>query len=103
MRGRRPRGLEDEIELGAKLREGAAVLGARPEFVRRDARGPFAGRVVLDAFHGACRYLHVEGPFGRLVARTSASSASAAGEEARFSFEPAGLRLFDSASGRRIA
>ncbi|MBK7644611.1 MAG: hypothetical protein IPJ19_16465 [Planctomycetes bacterium] len=58
---------------------------------------------MLDAFHGACRYLHADAACGRVVARVGAEHSSAAGEEARFAVEAAGLRLFDPASGRRIA
>ncbi len=99
----RPRACDERIELPLAVPDGPCVLGARPEFLRREARGPLRARIVLDAFHGACRYLHADAACGRLVARAGAEQGSAAGEEARFSIEPAGLRLFDPASGRRIA
>jgi ABC-type sugar transport system ATPase subunit len=98
----RASGSTDAIALPRLTAAGPAVLGFRPERARLDAEGPFAGRVALDAFHGSCRYAHVEGAFGRVAVRTDASSSSAAGESARFTIDAEGMRLFDVESGRRI-
>lgn len=85
------------------VRTGAVVLGARAEYVRIDASGPLAGRVVLDAFMGSHRYVHVDTPAGRMVALQRATEPLRAGAEIRLSIDPAGLRLFDPQSGRRLA
>jgi multiple sugar transport system ATP-binding protein len=91
------------IELDRSVRSGRAVLGVRPEFVRVGAGGALRGKVALDAFLGACRYVHVDGAFGRVVARCDAARGPRPGEEVDVAFEPAGLRLFDARSQERIA
>ncbi len=99
----RPSGSTEPIALPRLVAAGPAVLGFRPERARLGADGPLEGRVAIDAFHGACRYAHVEGPFGRVAVRTPAGSPNAAGENVRIGIEPDGLRFFDVESGRRIA
>ena len=91
------------IELGRFAAAGPAVLGFRPERARLDAEGPLSGRVAIDAFHGACRYAHVDGPSGRFAVRTPAGSPPATGESVRVAIEEEGLRFFDVDSGRRLA
>ncbi len=99
----RSRGSTEPMRLPVLAAPGPTVLGFRPEAARLDLEGPLAGRVVLDAFHGACRYLHVEGGFGRIAVRETATRKSAAGESVRISIEPAAMRLFDTETGRRVA
>ena len=98
----RASGSTDAIPLPRLTAAGPAVLGFRPERARLDAGGPLAGRVAIDAFHGACRYAHVEGPFGRVAVRTSASGPNTAGEAVRVAIETDGMRVFDVGSGHRI-
>jgi multiple sugar transport system ATP-binding protein len=81
---------------------GPAVLGFRPETARLDAEGPLAGRVAIDAFHGACRYVHVEAGWGRIALREPAQRRATIGETVRVSVEPEALRLFEVDTGRRI-
>ena len=97
------RGSSQAIALGRRVQDGPAVLGIRPERLRAAAVGPLGGRVVLDAFAGACRYQHIETPFGRIVLRAAAESRIDVGCEIRLAFDRSALRLFDAASGRRIA
>ena len=91
------------VELPVGTRAGAAVLGVRPEFVRVVPQGSLRGRVVLDAFEGAHRYVHLDTAFGRVVARTPANAHARAGDELAIEFDKRGLRLFDAANGRRLA
>ena len=99
----RATGSTGAIALPRYAAAGPAVLGFRPERARLDVEGPLGGRVALDAFHGSCRYLHVEGPFGRLAVRNASGAPSAAGETVRVAIEPEGIRLFEIDSGRRVA
>ena len=78
------------------------VFGIRPEFVRFDASSALRGRVVVDAFHGACRYAHVETRFGRIVARRAAHERVEVGTEVGLVFDERGVQRFDRATGRRI-
>jgi multiple sugar transport system ATP-binding protein len=87
--------------LGA-VRAGAAVLGFRPEGLRLDPRGPLRGRVRTDEFLGASRCLHVDSPLGRLVARVAIESPASSGDEVALEVETSALRLFDSATGKRL-
>jgi multiple sugar transport system ATP-binding protein len=98
-----PRGCEVKLASPKPVRPGAVVLGVRPEHVRLDPRGELRGRVVLDAFMGSHRYVHVDAACGRVVALQPALSSSATGEEVRLSIEPRGLRVFDGQGGRRLA
>jgi hypothetical protein len=79
------------------------VLGFRPESAKIDAEGPLAGRVVLDAFHGSCRYVHVEGTFGRVAVRTPPGPSRGTGDSVRIAIEPSAMRFFDAGSGKRVA
>jgi multiple sugar transport system ATP-binding protein len=97
------RGDAGSIALARRAPDGEAVLGIRPERIRLDVGGSIRGRVVLDAFAGACRYQHVDTPFGRIAVRTSAQRAAREGEEARLALDDDAVRLFDAASGRRLA
>ncbi|MBA2662079.1 MAG: TOBE domain-containing protein, partial [Bradymonadaceae bacterium] len=83
--------------------EGPVTLGVRPEFVRTDPTGPVHGRVTFDEYLGAWRNLHLETPFGPLIAREPADLAHPHGTHLRLSFDPAHLRLFDPDSGRSLA
>ncbi|MBK7875608.1 MAG: ABC transporter ATP-binding protein [Planctomycetes bacterium] len=99
----RTAGMARPLPLAARARSGPVVLGARPEFVRFDASSPLRGRVAVDAFHGPCRYAHVEGVFGRVAARRGAEERASLGDEVGLAFDPAGVRLFDPATGGRLA
>jgi len=90
-------------ELHASATPGPAVLGFRPESARIDAAGPLAGRVALDAFHGSCRYVHVEGTFGRVAVRTPPGRSRGTGDSVRVAIASSAMRLFDAASGKRVA
>jgi ABC-type sugar transport system ATPase subunit len=99
----RAAGSSEAIAVRASASRGPAVLGFRPESARIDASGALSGRVVLDAFHGSCRYVHVEGAFGRVAVRTPAGGSRGTGESVRVAIEPSAMRLFDPGSGRRVA
>ncbi len=98
-----PAGADASIALPHAVADGRVVLGARPEHVRLDPSGPLRGRVALEAHAGPWRHVHVEGPWGRTLALTSARETHANGDEVRVAFDPAGIRLFDAASGRSLA
>jgi multiple sugar transport system ATP-binding protein len=89
------------LDLPAPVADGPMVLGVRPEDVRRDARGELAGKVTLDAFVGPCRYVHIEGAFGRMVVRAQAQERASVGEDLRVRCERSALCLFDPRTGRR--
>jgi ABC-type sugar transport system ATPase subunit len=99
----RATGSTEAIALPRFAAAGPAVLGFRPERARLDVEGPLGGRVALDAFHGSCRYAHVEGPFGRVAVRAPAEAARAVGENVRVAIDPDGMRFFEVDSGARIA
>ena len=90
------------LDIARDVAPGNVVLGVRPEYVRLAASGVLTGRVVLDAFMGSHRYVHVETPAGRVVALASVDAPSAHGEQVGLEFDQRGVRLFDPASGRRI-
>ena len=99
----RPRGTHATVRLARLMRNGPAVLGARPEDTRIDPAGCLAGRVAVDAFHGACRYVHVEGTFGRVAVRRPAEETAAIGAEVVLAFDAPRVKLFDPATGGRLA
>jgi len=47
--------------------------------------------------------VHLDTAFGRVVARTPAGAHARAGDELGIEFDRRGLRLFDAASGKRLA
>ncbi|MCY2960537.1 MAG: ABC transporter ATP-binding protein [Planctomycetota bacterium] len=98
-----PAGAHASIALPNAVADGRVVLGARPEHLRLDPAGALRGRVALEAHAGPWRHVHVEGPWGRALALTSAHETHATGAEVRVAFDPAGIRLFDAASGRSLA
>ena len=79
------------------------TLGVRPEFVRLDPHGAVKGRVLMDEFLGPNRNVHLETDVGKLVMRVDADGAMRAGEDVRVGFDPAHMRVFETASGRRVA
>jgi multiple sugar transport system ATP-binding protein len=95
---------------GERVGAGAQTLGVRPEFVRvapdgEAARGgaqALRGEVVLDEYAGMARCLHVKTDAGTLVARVGADDPVRAGARVRLDFDPARVRRFDRASGRRL-
>jgi multiple sugar transport system ATP-binding protein len=98
-----PRGCDLKLALTRTIGAGAVIVGVRPEYVRLDPSGDLRGRVVLDAFMGSHRYVHVDAPCGRLVALQPAHASVASGDEVRLTIDPKGLRVFDPQSGRRLA
>ena len=99
----RPRGSTVPIHLPSLARAGPAMLGFRPESARLDWQGLLEGRVAIDAFHGACRYLHVEGPWGRIAVREPAARKSQIGEPAHVRIESSETKLFDLETGGRLS
>jgi len=104
---------------GERVGAGAVTLGVRPESVRVAAgEGPaghggtpaahggtpaLSGEVVLDEYSGIARCLHVRTDAGTLVARVAADAPTRLGARVRLEFDPARVRRFDRASGRRLA
>ncbi|MCE9594331.1 MAG: ABC transporter ATP-binding protein [Planctomycetes bacterium] len=102
----RPRGAELELAVPRGAKPGPATLGVRAEFVgvvRGDGRATLRGRVKVDEYLGSSRSLHVDTPLGRVVARGDADAPSAVGEEVGLELALDHVRLFDPASGRRLA
>jgi multiple sugar transport system ATP-binding protein len=104
---------------GERVGAGAVTLGVRPESVRVAAEeGPagdggtpaahggtpaISGEVVLDEYSGIARCLHVRTDAGTLVARVAADAPTRLGARVRLGFDPARVRRFDRASGRRLS
>jgi multiple sugar transport system ATP-binding protein len=91
------------ISLPAGVRPGPATLGVRPEFVRvgkSDDGGPIAGWVIADEYLGASRCLHLDSPFGRLIARVSPEEETR--ESLEVTFDTEHIRMFDPDTGERI-
>ena len=97
---------------GERVGAGAVTLGVRPESVRVAAEeGPAGhggtpalnGEVVLDEYTGIARCLHVRTDAGTLVARVAADAPTRLGAHVRLEFDPARVRRFDRASGRRLS
>jgi len=59
--------------------------------------------VVQDEYQGAVRFLHVETPAGRVIARVAPDARYAPGTRVRLALDERALSRFDSKSGRRIA
>jgi len=97
----RPDCCEQHFELSRSAAPGKAVLGIRPEFVALDDSGPIEASVVLDEYQGSLSNLHMEAPFGRLVALAS-DRRRAASEKVRVSFDADHIRLFDPETGRSL-
>jgi multiple sugar transport system ATP-binding protein len=91
------------LDPSAALTAGPVVLGVRPEFLALDAASPLRGRIAIDEYLGSARCLHVDTPIGRLIARVGADEPCARGGEVGLRFDPAHVRLFEPATGRRIA
>ena len=90
---------------GERVGAGAVTLGVRPEFVRvtPESGAPgLHGEVVLDEYAGMARCLHVKSDAGTLVARVGADDPVRAGARVRLDFDPARVRRFDRATGRRL-
>jgi len=91
------------IPLSTGIRPGPATLGVRPEFIRpgkSDNGGSIAGWVVADEYLGASRCLHLDSPFGRLIARVSPEEESR--ESIEVTFDTEHIRMFDPDTGERI-
>jgi multiple sugar transport system ATP-binding protein len=96
-----PKGGRTPIPLGRAVAPGKTTLGVRCEYVKADAQGPIAGKVVMDEYLGSVRCVHVDTECGRVVMRAPADRPRALGEEVRLAFDPAHLRIFDP-SGRSV-
>ncbi|MFN0009369.1 MAG: ABC transporter ATP-binding protein [Planctomycetota bacterium] len=99
----RAQGSTAPLRLPTLSRAGPAVLGFRPERAHLDSEGPLEGRIAVEAFHGSCRYLHVDGGFGRIAVREKADRGGSAGDEVRVSIEQESMRVFDVDTGRRAS
>jgi multiple sugar transport system ATP-binding protein len=99
----RSQGSTVPLRLPTLSRAGPAVLGFRPERAHLDLEGPLEGRVAIEAFHGSCRYLHVDGSFGRIAVREPANRKGTPGDSVRISIEMESMRVFDVDTGRRTA
>ncbi|MBM3277545.1 MAG: ABC transporter ATP-binding protein [Candidatus Handelsmanbacteria bacterium] len=88
------------LPLAQVFPDGPATLGVRPEYLRLDPEGPLRGRVAMDEYLGACRYLYLDTPAGRLAVRVEGEGGRAVGEEVGLSAEMGRVRLFDPATGR---
>ena len=89
------------IPLSKSAEAGSATLGIRPEFVSVDANGPVEGSVVMDEYQGCSSNLHVDAPFGRVIAR-STGERRAPGDRVRLAFADEQMRVFDAQSGKRV-
>ena len=98
----RSRGSTVPLRLPTLARAGPAVLGFRPEGAHLDLEGPLDGRIAIEAFHGSCRYLHLDGGYGRVVVREPADRRGSPGDGVRFSIDPGSMRVFDLDTGRRL-
>jgi multiple sugar transport system ATP-binding protein len=93
-------------EAAARARGVAArdvTLGVRPEFVRLANGAGLRGEIVVDEYLGASRCLHVQTPTETLIARVEPDAAARVGDAVGLTFDPQHVRLFDSASGARLA
>jgi ABC-type sugar transport system ATPase subunit len=86
----------------AALPLGPVTLGIRPEFLVLDPTSALRGRVEFDEYLGSSRCLHVETPVGRLVARVGPAAPVAGGDEVGLRADRAYVRLFETATGRRL-
>ena len=90
-----PRVLEDRPE-------SQLVLGVRPEHVRFDADGPLVGTIESTDYLGTTQIVTVRTAFGTIRGRASADARLTAGSDARLSFRPDKLSLFDAGSTRAL-
>jgi multiple sugar transport system ATP-binding protein len=79
------------------------TLGIRPESVELDGEGPLRGEVLADEYLGSARCIHVATAAGTIVARTAAGEPARIGASVGLALDPARIRLFDAATGRRLA
>jgi ABC-type sugar transport system ATPase subunit len=84
-----------------------ATLGVRPEHLRVDAAGPFAGRVELFERLGPLSFAHLSGAdrMGGVVAQLPSDRHVAFGESIAFAIEPEDAQLFtpDGAAYPRLS
>jgi ABC-type sugar transport system ATPase subunit len=78
---------------------GPVTLGIRSEHVHLDAQGAVSGRVATDEYLGGYRNLHADSELGRIVLRSDAGAAHAAGAELRFQLDPEHIVIFREAGG----
>ncbi len=92
---------EDRMDSGM-LRDGPAVMGIRPEHAKIGGAGVVAGRVLVDEFLGSHRFVHVDTPWGKLIARAAAKDGRSVGEAVQVSFDREALNFFDPDGGARL-
>jgi multiple sugar transport system ATP-binding protein len=90
------------LPLRSALANQPATLGVRPEHVRLDSSGPISGPVVLDEYLGSHRFLHVQTPTGRVVARVGVDQSIDPQSPVALAPDATQVHLFGS-NGRRIA
>ncbi len=90
------------LPLGRQVHPGKATLGVRPEFVRPDGEGSFAGRVLMDEYLGDCRNIHLDTEWGRLVMRAGPVEKQDEGSVIPLSFDVGHVRVFDGESGMSL-
>jgi multiple sugar transport system ATP-binding protein len=83
-------------------RAGPATLGVRCEYVRANGDGTIAGKVRVDEYLGSYRSIHIDAPFGPIIAREDAGPRRAVGEAVQLSFDAQHLNFFDPETGKRL-
>jgi multiple sugar transport system ATP-binding protein len=86
--------------LSCSFRAGPTTLGVRPEFMLVSPGGALRGEVLLNEYMGACHYIHLQTPCGRLVLR--GQERAAIGQLLELDFSEQDMRFFDTASGVRL-
>ena len=102
LRGTRARAADGTLRFEAGG-AGDVTLGVRPEFVRLADGGALRGEVALDEYLGSSRCVHVKTASGTLVARVGPDERTSVGTHVGLDFDPRHVRLFDSATGARLA
>ncbi len=79
------------------------TLGIRPEFVHITDDGPLRGEIVVDEYLGSSRCVHVKTASATWIARIAPDSAARIGTTVALTLDATRVRLFDRASGARVA
>ena len=93
-----------EVSLPQVAHRGPAVLGIRPEAVTTlidPNQATLPGKVRVSEYYGDHHILHVDTPAGKCVVRTN--TARLGGDGICLGFDADRIRIFDPASGRRVA
>lgn len=81
------------------FRDGAWMIGIRPEHVRIVADAPLRGRVELQESAGDVAFVTVGTERGRIVAQTRGATEYARDDDVALAWEPQHVRRFDPSSG----